>query len=165
MIFVVSKCIRRTLGFTFIELLASLAIIAALASIAIPMAELSVKRDKEKDLRRALREIRLALDAYKQAGDEGRIVRSADESGYPRSLTVLVEGVVDQKDPVRRRIVFLRRIPRDPFYGDASTSPARTWGLRSYESPASDPRPGKDIFDVYSLNGGKGFDGVPYREW
>jgi len=155
----------RTAGFTFIELLASLAIIATLASVAFPMVELSVKRDKEKELRRALREIRLALDAYKQAGDEGRIVRSADESGYPPTLAALVEGVEDQKDPARRRIVFLRRVPRDPFSPDNNLPSDRTWAVRSYFSPASNPQPGRDVFDVYSVDPGIGLNKVPYREW
>lgn len=155
----------RRRGFTFIELLATLAIIAALASMAFPMVELTMKRDKEKELRTSLREIRRALDAYKQAGDEGRMVRSAGESGYPPSLSVLVDGVIDQKDPARKKLVFLRRIPRDPFNSDGSVALDQSWGLRSYESPAADPRPGKDVFDIYSLAQGSGLNGVPYREW
>lgn len=159
------RTFRSRTGFTFIELLACLAIIAALASVALPLAELGVKRDKEKELRRSLREIRLALDAYKQVGDEGRILRDVGESGYPPSLNVLVEGVVDQKDPARRRIIFLRRVPRDPFNDDTRAPPERSWGLRSYASTAADPKQGKDVFDVYSLHTGIGINKVPYREW
>jgi general secretion pathway protein G len=133
-----------------------------LASIALPLSQLAVQRNKEAELRRALRDIRDALDAYKRAADEGRIARGADQSGYPPSLTVLVEGVPDAKSAASRTIYFLRRIPRDPFQPEGA-EPA--WGLRSYESPPQDPKPGKDVFDVYSLTERSGLNGVAYRQW
>jgi general secretion pathway protein G len=152
-------------GFTIIELLVTLVIVSILASAILPMAELTVQRNKEQDLRHALREIREALDAYKQAGDEGRVVRKANESGYPPTLAQLVDGVPDAKSPSGARIYFLRRIPRDPFYSDQSTPAAKTWGLRSYASSAEEPKEGGDVYDVYSTAPGNGLNGVPYREW
>lgn len=152
-------------GFTLIEMMITVVIVAILALGLVPLGELAVQRSKESDLRTALRQIRTALDAYKKAADEGKIERKADASGYPPSLEALVEGVADQKSPDKKRIYFLRRIPRDPFFGDANTPAARTWGQRSYESPPDNPRSGKDVFDVYSLADGKGLNGTPYREW
>lgn len=152
-------------GFTLIEVLITAAIVATLASIAVPLSELSVQRSRETELRRALQQIRDALDAYKQASDEGRIQRSPDQSGYPSSLEMLVDGVSDAKSPVAVKIYFLRRIPRDPLYADPAAPAAMTWGLRSYESPPGSPRAGKDVFDVYSLSTRTGLDGIPYKEW
>ena len=152
-------------GFTLIELLITVAIIALLATVALPLSELAVQRGKEQDLRRSLREIRDALDAHKRAADEGRVSRSADQSGYPASLPALVDGVIDAKSPSGARLYFLRRVPRDPFSIDPDAAAERTWGLRSYDSPPDNPRPGKDVFDVHSLAPGKGLNGVPYREW
>jgi general secretion pathway protein G len=157
---------RRTRrGFTLIELLVTLAILAVLASAVVPLAEVTVQRTKESELRAALRQIRGALDEYKHAVDEGRIVKKADESGYPPSLGVLVAGVPNEKDPKKAKIYFLRRIPRDPLSTDPSVPPARTWGLRSYASPHDAPAEGNDVFDVYSRAEGKGLNGIPYREW
>ncbi len=152
-------------GFTLIELLVTVAIVATLASIALPLSELAAQRGKEQDLRRALREIRDGLDAYKRASDEGRILRSPDQSGYPPTLLALVEGTTDAKSTSNAKLHFLRRVPRDPLHSDASVPAERTWGLRSYESPANDPRPGKDVFDVRSLSDRKGLNGTPYAEW
>lgn len=156
---------RMQHGFTLIEVLVTLAIVALLATMAMPLAELAVKRSHEQDLRRNLREIRTAIDAYKQAVDEGRITRIMGTSGYPKSLTVLVEGVEDVKSPTKARIYFLRRIPREPFAVDTSLDAAATWGKRSYASPPDDPKEGDDVYDVYSLQDGLGINGVPYREW
>lgn len=152
-------------GFTLIEMMITVVLVAILALGLVPLGELAAQRSKEAELRTALRQIRGALDAYKKAADEGRIERKADQSGYPPTLDALAEGVADQKSPARKQIYFLRRIPRDPFYGDTNTPAARTWGLRSYESPPDNPRSGKDVFDVYSLAEGKGLNGVPYRQW
>ncbi|HEU4923924.1 MAG TPA: type II secretion system protein [Burkholderiales bacterium] len=145
-------------GFTLVELLVVVAIVALLASIAAPLAEMSWQRGKEQELRHALRQIREAIDAYKRASDEGKIERKADASGYPPNLAVLVDGVEDKQDPEKSKIFFLRRVPRDPMTGE-------DWGLRSYASPANDPQPGKDVYDVYSRSEEAGLNRVPYREW
>jgi len=152
-------------GFTLIELVITVAIVAVLASVALPLNELVAQRAKEQDLRRALREIREAIDAYKEAYDDTRILRRVGESGYPKRLADLAEGVEDQKSPKKERIYFLRRVPRDPFASDPDQAPADTWGKRSYASPPDDPKDGDDVFDVYSLASGKGINGRPYREW
>ena len=156
---------RAAGGFTLLELVIAVAIIAILASVAVPLNELVVQRAREQDLRRALRDIREAIDGYKQASDEGRIEKRVGESGYPRRLEELVEGVEDQKSPEKKKIYFLRRVPRDPLAGDASLAAAATWGKRSYASPPDAPREGEDVFDVYSLATGSGINGRPYREW
>lgn len=155
----------RNAGFTLIELLITVAIVAILASIALPLTEVAVQRSKEQDLRYALREIREAIDAYKQAVDEGRIVKKIDQSGYPPSLDVLVEGVDDAKSAESRKIYFLRKIPRDPMADEAQADAEGGWGMRSYESPPDAPRAGKDVFDVFSNNDKVGLNGIPYREW
>ena len=152
-------------GFTLIELLIVVAIVAILATGLLPLAELAHQRSKEQELHAALRDIRTAIDAYKQAVDEGRVAKKADESGYPQSLEVLAGGVPNEKDPGKSKIYFLRRVPRDPFFIDGETPADKTWGLRSYDSPPDDPRAGKDVFDVYSLSSAKGINGVPYRQW
>ena len=152
-------------GFTLIELVITVAIVALLASVALPVSELAVQRTKEQDLRRTLRQMREAIDAYKQASDEGRIKKSVGDSGYPKKLEELAEGVEDQKNPKKDKIYFLRRIPRDPFATDPTLSATATWGKRSYSSPPDDPREGDDVFDVFSLAQGKGINGQPYREW
>ena len=121
----------RVRGFTLIELLVTVAIIGLLASIALPMTELVVQRSKEQELRVALREIRTAIDAYRKVWDEGRIQKSVDDSGYPKSLEVLVEGVEDAKSPKRAKIYFLRRIPRDPTVLDARSAAAETASSRT----------------------------------
>ena len=152
-------------GFTLIELVITLAIIALLASIALPMADLATQRTREQELRRALRDIRDGIDAYKQASDEGRIVKKPGESGYPHKLDELVDGVEDLKNPKKDKLYFMRRIPRDPLSADPTLSPAESWGKRSYASPPDEPKEGDDVFDVYTRAEGKGINGRPYREW
>jgi general secretion pathway protein G len=152
-------------GFSFIELLASAAIIGLLASIAVPMVQTTVKRQKERELRIALREIRQGIDAYKQAGLAGQIIVPQDQSGYPPSLLDLVQGVEDAKRPEHPKLYFMRRIPRDPFVADPNVKAIDTWGKRSFVSPAEKPEEGDDVFDVYSRSQLTGLNSVPYREW
>jgi len=157
---------RRNHGFTLIELLITVAIVGVLASVAMPLAEMSAQRTKEQELRHSLQQIREAIDAYKRAADEKRVATSVDQSGYPPNLNVLANGVKDAKDPAGKvKIYFMRRIPRDPFAPDTITAAEDTWGLRSYESPPDAPKPGKDVYDVHSLSPDKGLNGVPYEEW
>lgn len=151
-------------GFTFIELIITVSIISVLASISLPFSKLMVQRTKELELHQNLSMIRNALDAYKLATIDGKILVSIDESGYPESLKMLVDGVEDVKSAVPRKIYFLRRIPRDPF-ADNTLSATETWGKRSYASSAENPKEGMDIFDVYSKSIKKGLNGIVYREW
>jgi general secretion pathway protein G len=152
-------------GFSLVELTIVMAIMAVLVSAAIPMYELTAQREKEKELRIALRQIREALDAYKRAITEGRIAKKADESDYPRKLEDLVTGVPDAKDPEKRKIYFLRRLPRDPMSLDPELTDAETWGKRSYESPPDNPQEGNDVFDVYSRSQQVGLNGIAYDRW
>ena len=152
-------------GFTLIELVITVAIIAILASLAMPLAEVTVQRSREQDLRRNLREIREAIDAYKLAWDEGRVEKKQGETGYPKSLEVLVEGVTDVRNPKPEKLYFLRRIPRDPFSTEPGQAPGATWSKRSYQSGPEDPQEGDNVYDVYTRAGGNGLNGVPYREW
>ena len=156
---------RGALGFTLIELMIVLAVMALLATLVVPVAEVTVQRSREQDLRLALREIRTAIDAYKKAYDEGRVAKKADSTGYPETLEILVEGVDDAKDPKKRRIYFLRRLPRDPMHADTSVEPGQSWGKRSYESEPNEPREGKDVYDVYSRSTWVGLNGIPYNRW
>ena len=155
----------RSRGFTLIELVVTLLIVGLLAGAAVPLVELTVKRNKERELRAALREIRTAIDAYKRATDEGRILRLAQQSGYPPKLAALVEGVPDVRNPERRPIYFLRRLPRDPTFGDQGAPAESTWGKRSYASPPDSPEEGDDVFDVYSRSERTALNGTPYKSW
>lgn len=153
-------------GFTLIEMVITVAIVGVLASVVFPMAEVAVQRSKERELREALRQVRSAIDAYKQAFDEGRILASPRQSGYPPTLDLLVTGVTDAKSPEQdQKMYFLRRLPRNPFVLDPSVPAEATWGKRSYASPPEDPQEGEDVFDVFTPSATAGLNGIPYREW
>lgn len=155
----------RQQGFSFIELVITVAIVAVLASVAFPLGEVALKRGKEQELRQALREIRMAIDSHKRASDEGRIQKEIGGSGYPKRLEDLTDGVEDLKDPNKSKIYFLRRLPADPMSSHPDWPPAQTWGKRSYESPPDRPQEGKDVFDIHSTSNQKGLNGVPYHLW
>ena len=153
-------------GFTLLEMAIALAILSILLVMAAPVIKLQAQRQKEAELRQALRDIRTALDSYKRASDEGRIPKQADASGYPPSVDALVGGVLDAKDPKQQRMLyFLRRIPRDPMSADMTSDAASTWAKRSYASPPDAPAEGADVFDVYSKSGGIGINGIAYKDW
>jgi len=157
---------RPSGGFTIIELVITIAIVALLATAVIPSAQLAFQREREVELRQALRTIRTGIDAYKRAWDTGHIRREVERTGYPPDLQTLVDGVEDASNPKEGvKIYFLRRIPRDPFWPDSTTAAAETWALRSYASAPDDPQPGDDVFDVTSRSSKTGLNGVPYREW
>jgi general secretion pathway protein G len=147
-----------------IEMLVVLLLMSILAAAAVPLAQINQRRARETELRSALRSLRGAIDTYKQQWAGGHIEKKPDDTGYPPDLQTLVTGVVDATDPKGRRIYFLRRIPRDPF-ARPDVPAERTWALRSYDSPASAPESGRDVYDVMSAAPGAGLDGVPYRQW
>ncbi len=155
-------------GFTLIELIVTVTIVAVLASAVMPMLKMTVQRSKENELRANLRQIRVAIDAYKKAADDGRIKKQIDASGYPPNLEVLVNGVIDEKDVNKSTLKFLRRIPLDPMTpvenADIEDLP-NNWGLRSYASDAAKPVAGDDVYDVYSQSQQIGINGVPYAKW
>lgn len=155
----------RRAGFTLIELMVVVAIVGVLASMSWPLARLAKTRADEAELRVALRQIRTAIDDYKRAYDEGRIEQKVGASGYPPDLAALVRGVADVKQARDAKLYFLRRLPRDPFNTDATQAPEQTWGVRSYASPPDDPAPGADVYDVYSLSGRTGLNGIAYQKW
>jgi len=170
---------RARPGFTYIEMLVALALVGLLAALVAPTVRKARQRADEQALRVALREIRSGLDAYKKAWDEGRISKKVGDSGYPPRLADLVAGVPDASKPDAPRLYFMRRLPADPLFrpsllpgyttpgepGTLGVPPERTWGLRSYASPANAPAPGDDVFDVYSLHPGVALDGSRYRDW
>ncbi|MFN0184512.1 MAG: type II secretion system protein [Aquabacterium sp.] len=154
---------HRRGGFTLVELLAVLAIVALLVSMARPLWELSVRRQQEVQLKAALRTLRAALDDHRRAWDAGQLQRGEGDTGWPASLRTLVDGVPSARDP-QRRVYFLRRLPRDPF-ADATLPAEQTWALRSSGSPPDDPQPGDDVFDVASRSTRIGLDGSPHASW
>ena len=156
---------KKTAGFTLIELLVALVLLALLVTSAAPLMQLTAKRNKELELKKSLWQIRDAIDAFKQAADDGLIKKTADESGYPASLQQLVSGVENIQDPKRRKIYFMRNIPRDPFAADDSASAEKTWGKRSYSSSFDKPEEGEDVYDVYSLSHEIGINQQAYSEW
>lgn len=150
---------KRKRGFTLLEMLVTVTVLMILASAVQPIVKNRIKRQKELELRRSLREIRQAIDSYKKSVDNKKIVPTIPDSyGYPATLEVLVEGERKRDSEIKMR--FLRRIPIDPFTGKA------TWGLRSItDSRTSTMWGGDNVYDVYSLAPGKGSDDIPYREW
>lgn len=158
-------CPRRTSGFTLVEMLLVLLILSILAAISLPLAELTSRRYKEAELRRSLREIRDAIDAYKRAADAGQIASAANESGYPPNLDVLIKGVTGTGPASGTKIYLLRQLPRDPFAPADVAHAASTWRLRSYASEPDDPRPGSDVFDVFSGSEEVGLNGIAYQRW
>ena len=152
-------------GFTLVEMIVVVALLSILAAAAMPFYQMTVKREKEQELRIALRQIRTAIDLYKQAADEGRVEKKADEVGYPKQLEMLVKGVPNIKDPKKSMIYFMRKLPRDPMFDNPDVADADTWGKRSYESPPDDPDEGDDVFDVYSRSNKVGLNRIPYNRW
>jgi general secretion pathway protein G len=147
---------RSERGLTLIELIVTVAILAILASAAVPVARFRVKREKERELRRDLWEMRDAIDHYKDAADRGAFQTKLDSQNYPPDLDTLVNGV----DVQGKKVKFLRRIPVDPMTGKAE------WGMRSMQDdPNSDSFGGQSVFDVYSKSQGTALDGTKYAEW
>jgi len=145
-------------GFTLIEMIAAMTIMLVLTTIALPMAAVVVKREKERELRADLRTMRNAIDRYKDFADRGMIPTQMDTFGYPPTLKILVEGVPlkGSKDKYK----FLRKIPVDPMTGNTD------WGKRSMQDdPDSQSWGGQDVFDVHSKSQGIGMDGIPYADW
>jgi general secretion pathway protein G len=146
-------------GFTLIELIVTVFIISILVGLAIPLARNSIKREKEFELRAALREMRVAIDNYKNASDRGLIMTKVDTEGYPETLQVLVDGV-QMTGTVDKKLKLLRRIPKDPMTNSTE------WGLRSYQDdPKMNSWGGQDVFDIYTKSEGIGFDGTKYKDW
>jgi len=152
-------------GFTLIEMMVTLSLLATLAAASLPLLEKQGQRHKEEQLQTALRQIRQALDDYQRAAIEGRIEKKADEAGYPKNLKALTEGVVDKTLPNKRKIYFMRRLPRDPMCDCEGKADEETWRVRSSTNDAGNFSPGSDIYDVVSSSQAYGLNGVPYAQW
>ena len=150
-------------GFTFIELLVTVGVLMVLASAALPLARVTMKRQREAELRKLLREMRTAIDRFKDMADAQMISPMEvpfGSEGYPKSLAQLVDGVTKNNDATGTKIKFMRRIPIDPMTGEAE------WGMRSYQDrPDSTAWGGQNVYDVYSKSTGVGLDGTKYKDW
>ena len=146
----------KTRGFTLIELIVATAILVILTGMALPLARVTIKREREHELRRDLWEVRDAIDRYKDAADRGAFQTKVGTEGYPPDLETLVNGL----DVGGKKVRFLRRIPVDPMTG------TNEWGLRSMaDDPASDSWGGQNVFDVYTKSQATALDGTPYKDW
>jgi general secretion pathway protein G len=154
---------QQDAGYTFIEIAIVSAIIAILASAILPLAKVTMQRERESELRRDLREMRTAIDKFKDAADQGKIAPAgvpADSDGYPATLDLLVNGVALANDTTGKRLRFLRRIPIDPITKTAD------WGKRSSrDEPNATAWGGQNVFDVFSHSEGRGLDGTKYIDW
>lgn len=151
-------------GFTYIELLVALALLALIASVVIPVSDLTSRQQKERELKQALLEMRQAIDAYKLASDRNEIPEQyKTASGYPPNLTVLtgIPSSFDAEKPLR----FLRRIPDNPFVEIKDLKPEDAWAQRSYISEANEPKAGEDVYDVYYASTAVGTNGISYNQW
>ena len=158
-----APALRR--GFTMIELLVVMAVLGILATAVLPLAETMLTALRERELRRALLEIRSALDEHKRVMDRSPGAATAGGSGYPRNLSVLVEGIADPRPQSGiKTVYFLRTVPRDPF-ADPKLPAEQTWRLRSYASHPDRPAPGADVYDVHSSSDAKALDGTAYAQW
>jgi general secretion pathway protein G len=146
-------------GFTLIELIVTVMIVSVLAGLAVPLMRNTVKREREAVLHQSLREMREAIDKYKEASDRGLIEVKVGTEGYPESLDVLVEGVA-MMGTVDKKLKFLRRVPTDPMTNSTD------WGLRAYQDePTASSWGGQNVFDVYSKSDGTALDGTKYKDW
>ena len=151
-----NSTIRQTSGFSLIELIVATTILLILTGMAIPMARVTIKREKERELRHAVWEMRDGIDRYKDAADRGAFQIKAGSEGYPPDLDTLVNGV----DVGGKKLKFLRRIPTDPMTGNTD------WGLRSVQDdPNSDSWDGNNVFDVYTKSQSSALDGTKYKDW
>lgn len=154
---------RRQDGMTFVELLVVTVMLLILASAALPLTRVTLQRQKETELRRVLREMRTAIDRFKDAADQGVIAATdlkAGSEGYPPTLETLVEGVAMTGDATGKKLKLLRRIPVDPITGEAE------WGMRSYQDKSDATTwGGQNVYDVYSKSEATALDGTKYRDW
>jgi general secretion pathway protein G len=148
------------LGLTLIELIVASGILIIMTMMVMPLARVQLRREQEKELKIALRELRTAIDRFKDSSDKGFIQKELDSEGYPKDLEILVEGVPMVNSPDGKKLRFLRRIPRDPMTNSTE------WGMRAMQDePDSTSWGGKNVFDIYTTSPGTALDGTPYAEW